>query len=472
MRKLRSYPGQIGLAIALREIGPIGRALFILDRPQDADLWRGVPGYPEDSDKSDDDSLALSNIVERDDAQTLPGRDRLTPSPAVYDATARAGVNIHQFYSLDLKGAPAAALADIFEFEGTRGIGEPTKYTIQFTHPRHDLSRGEFLNRIGAFTIQPPPRDRWNQPESARHVQGVVTAFALKATNRDESLYEIVLESRLALLRNTPKCRFFLDMTIPEIIEQILREHGFNKIFAAFKFQLHRTYRKRSFVMQWGEDDLAFITRLCRRSGIWFVCEEGKRCELVRFGDDYAHYRRDPARLTAAYRSYSGLETGAQESVSALEMRAKTLPTTYAVRTFSTEAAFSEPIEATSPIHEDGTTYGEAYTWGTPNLGEDEAKEEAQLRREAALAEQVEYHGVCDMLDLTAGSVLKLSNRELADARHGLLLVRSRVAQSALARSGGRSRARLDRARPMQRGASPASRALRSGSGTVAFRAA
>ena len=92
MRKLRSYPGQIGLAIALREIGPIGRALFILDRPQDADLWRGVPGYPEDSDKSDDDSLALSNIVERDDAQTLPGRDRLTPSPAVYDATARAGV--------------------------------------------------------------------------------------------------------------------------------------------------------------------------------------------------------------------------------------------------------------------------------------------------------------------------------------------------------------------------------------------
>lgn len=25
-----------------------------------------------------------------------------------------------------------------------------------------------------------------------------------------------------------------------------------------------------------------------------FVCEEGERCEPVRFGDDYAHYRRDP----------------------------------------------------------------------------------------------------------------------------------------------------------------------------------
>ncbi|WP_244134962.1 type VI secretion system Vgr family protein [Burkholderia sp. BCC0322] len=340
------------------------------------------------------------------------------------DATARAGVDIHQFYSLDIKGAPAAALADIYEFDGERGIGEPTKYTIRFTHPRHDLSRSEFLNRIGAFVIQPPPRDRWSQPESARRVQGVVTGFALKATNRDQSLYEIVLESRLALLRNAPKCRFFLDMSIPEIIEQILREHEFNKIFARFEFKLYRSYRKRSFVMQWGEDDLAFITRLCRRSGIWFVCEEGERCERVCFGDDYAHYRRDPEHLTVAYRPHGGLETGGIESVSALEMCAKTMPAAYAVRTFNTEAAESAPIEAVSPIRDDRGTYGEAYTWGTPGRSEDEAKEEAQLRREAALAGQVEYRGECDMLDLTPGSVLKLSNRQLPDAKHGLVVVR------------------------------------------------
>jgi type VI secretion system secreted protein VgrG len=348
----------------------------------------------------------------------------LTSSTANPDTPARAGINIHQFYSLDLKGMPVAALADVYEFDGARGIGEPTKYTIQFTHPRHDLSRTDFLNRIGAFVIQPPPRDRWSQPESARRIQGVVTGFALKATNRDQSLYEIVLESRLALLRNAPKCRFFLDKTIPEIIEQILREHEFNQIFARFEFQLHRTYRKRSFVMQWGEDDLAFITRLCRRAGIWFVCEEGKHCEQVRFGDDYAHYRRDPELLTVAYRPHSGLEGGGVESVSALEMHAKTLPATYIVRTFNTETVVSDPIEAASPIRDDRTTYGEAYTWGMPTQSEDEAKEEAELRREAALTGQVAYRGECDMLDLTPGSVLKLSNRTLSDAKHGLLVVR------------------------------------------------
>jgi type VI secretion system secreted protein VgrG len=349
---------------------------------------------------------------------------------AISDVPALAGVNVHQFYRLDLKGTAAATLADIYAFEGTRGIGEPTMYTIQFTHPRHDLSRSEFLNRIGAFVIQPPPRDRWSRPENPRRVQGVVTRFALKAANRDESRYEIVLESRLALLRNAPTCRFFLDMTIPEIIEKILRAHGFDQIFASFEFQLKRTYRKRSFVMQWGEDDLAFITRLCQRSGIWFVCEEGKRCEQVRFCDDYAHYWRDPDRLTVAYRPFSGLESGGIESVSKLEMCAKTLPMTYTVRTFSTESPVSEPVEAASTIREDRAAYGDAYVWGMPGVGEDEAQEEAQLRREAALASQIEYHGECDMLDLTAGCVMKLANRELAEAKHGLVVVRARCGAS------------------------------------------
>lgn len=361
--------------------------------------------------------------IARDIPITFDG-GALSTSTAISDTPARAGINIHPFYSLDIKGAPSAALADVYEFEGTRGIGEPTRYTIQFTHPRRDLSRSEFLMRMGAFVIQPPAQDRWSQPEAARRVQGVVTGFALKTTNRDQSLYEIVLESRLALLRNAPKCRFFLDASIPEIIERILREHDFNKIFADFEFTLNRAYRKRRFVMQWNEDDLAFVTRLCRRSGIWFVCDEGQRCERVCFRDDYAHYRRDPERLMVAYRPHSGLDPNGIESVSALEMRATTVPAAYAVRTFDTEAAISDPIEAVSPIHDDRTTYGEAYAWGTPSQNEDETKEEAQLRREVALAGQVEYRGECDMLDLTPGSVLKLSNRELPDAKHGLVVVR------------------------------------------------
>jgi type VI secretion system secreted protein VgrG len=80
-------------------------------------------------------------------------------------------------------------------------------------------------------------------------------------------------------------------------------------------------------------------------------------------------------------------------------------------------------VQAAKDIHADRTVYGESYVWGTPYLTDEEAVAEAQLRHEAALAAQVTFRGVCDLLDLTPGSVMKLSNRPLPDAKHGLLVV-------------------------------------------------
>ncbi|MGX6999639.1 type VI secretion system Vgr family protein [Caballeronia sp. KNU42] len=336
----------------------------------------------------------------------------------------------HWHYRLDMPQTRSADLADIIEFEGERAIGESSRYVIRFTHPQADLSHIDYLNRPATLVIQTP----FNlltmaAPEPERRVQGVLTFFSHLGSNRDESTYEVVLESRLSLLCNVPKCRFFLSQSFPEIIGQILGEHEFDRIRASFEFNLYRTYRKRDFVMQWNEDDLSFITRLCRRSGIWFVCEEGEHCENVRFGDDFTHYRRD-LRLEVPYREYSGLESSGAESVNSLKMTATTLPASYKVRTFSTENRLSEPIEAVSAIREDRTTYGEAYTWGTPDLNQSDAEEEALLRQEAALAAQVVYEGTCTVLDLAPGCILKLSNRELPDAKYGMLAVRVKCSAS------------------------------------------
>ncbi len=217
------------------------------------------------------------------------------------DPLARPGINVHQYYSLDIPSSGGAALANVYAFDGTRGMGEPTKYTIQFTHPQRDLSRTDFILKPASFVIQPPPATRWHTPEDARRVQGVITGFSLVASNHEQTMYEVTLESRLALLRNSPRTRFFLNESEPEVIERVLRENGFDKVLADYVFSLYRSYRKRLIITQWQEDDLAFITRLCRRIGIWFVCETGKHCETVRFGDDFTHYVHDRERLTVPY---------------------------------------------------------------------------------------------------------------------------------------------------------------------------
>ena len=94
------------------------------------------------------------------------------------DPVVRPGIDVHPFYRLDMPQTASAALADIFSFTGARGLCEATRYTIRFTHPRHDLARAEYLNQIAGFVIQPPPATRWSGPEAARRIPGVVTGFA------------------------------------------------------------------------------------------------------------------------------------------------------------------------------------------------------------------------------------------------------------------------------------------------------
>lgn len=96
-----------------------------------------------------------------------------------------------------------------------------------------------------------------------------------------------MLESRLALLRNTPKVRFFYDLTIPEVLMQVLKGNGFDHLHASVEFlNLYYTYRKRPIITQWEQDDLSFIDYLCRRAGMWYVCESTEHGEAIVFGDD------------------------------------------------------------------------------------------------------------------------------------------------------------------------------------------
>ncbi len=339
----------------------------------------------------------------------------------------------HQPYFLEMRSVPSSAIADVFSIEGEEAIGRESRYRIQFTHTSHDLSQREYLGKRGSLLIQPPRRLR---PEPPRHKYGVVTGFSKLSTSKNQSVYEVVLESRLALLRNTPKVRFFFDKSEPEIMQQLLQEHGFNKIWARVDMKLYRTYGKRRIVTQWQESDLAFLKRLCERTGIWFVCEEGEDCEVVRFGDDFTHYRRDAARDNRAFelpfRPEAGMDTQGSESVKSLEMHAVSIPAAYHVRSYNYRQA-PYPIEATEQIRakkDDTSTYGEASTASLAIETKEDAQREALLRREAAEAAQIEYRGTGDSLDATPGTVIAFSNHALADAKYGLLIVSMKCSAS------------------------------------------
>lgn len=81
-----------------------------------------------------------------------------------------------------------------------------------------------------------------------------------------------------------------------------------------FVFNLKSEYPAREQVMQYGEDDLTFVSRLLSEVGIWFrfATDARLKIEVIEFYDDQSGYERG---LTLPLRHPSGLFDGETEAV-------------------------------------------------------------------------------------------------------------------------------------------------------------
>ena len=60
-----------------------------------------------------------------------------------------------------------------------------------------------------------------------------------------------MLSSSLALLGYTRQCAVFQNQSVPEVVEQVLRQHGLEG--PDFEFRLERSYPARELITQWRE---------------------------------------------------------------------------------------------------------------------------------------------------------------------------------------------------------------------------
>ncbi len=147
---------------------------------------------------------------------------------------------------------------------------------------------------------------------SGRVVQGIITGFKHLKETADQTHFAVTLSSRLALLAHTRRCAVYQNVSVPELVEQILRAHGLEG--SDFEFKFDRTYPVRELITQWRETDLQFIQRILAEDGIWFRTGVNTTTGLdtVTFADSQLQYQFD---VHLPYREPSALHDGAVEAV-------------------------------------------------------------------------------------------------------------------------------------------------------------
>ncbi len=326
----------------------------------------------------------------------------------------------HSHHLLKVNGC--TSLPDVLCFEGHEALSEPFKYVIEFTCSDKGIMAQQMLMQDASLNLQAPVDQGFGikVQEQVRTIQGVVTAFERLSTSRDETRYSLTLQPRLALLSRSHQNRIYQDMSVPQIVEHILRtRHDMRG--QDFVFTLANEYPRREQVMQFGEDDLTFISRLLAEVGIWFRFTTDTRLniDVVEFYDDQRHYEQG---LTLPSVPPSGQHDSGIESVWGMETHHQVVEKSVFTRDYNYRNAPEDMSQSTDATRGDSTTYGEAYHWAdnylTPgSAGQRNPEPEsgafyARIRHERYLNRQTQLNGETSCATLFPGLELKVTGGE------------------------------------------------------------
>ena len=260
-------------------------------------------------------------------------------------------------YRLDIPSC--AASLDVEEFSGKEFMSELYHYDIIFTSSDQNISSAQLLTKLATLTMG---TGSLMGLTGLKVVHGVVTHFKRISGSRDQATYQIIIEPFLSLLRKQFRThRFFVNKSVPEVVAEVLQEHGLKGW--EYEFTLKADYPKREQINQYKENDLAFIERLLAEVGIFyfFTLQPDTQTEVVHFADKQSAWTFGKSLPLS---SPSGMSDSAADSVWGVNVRQNVVERSVTASDYNHREAqnvlTSVPADMTRGDG-DGVTYGEVY---------------------------------------------------------------------------------------------------------------
>jgi len=325
-----------------------------------------------------------------------------------------SGVGTLNRYRLDIPSCPSSL--DVEDFSGTEGISKIYRYDIIFTSTDRYPDAAWFLRKSATLIMETGLLESLTEQKK---VHGVITDFRRISGSEDQAQYRITLKPFISLLDKQFRThRFFVNKSVPEVVEQILTEHGLKGW--EYEFSLKRTYPKREQINQYQESDLRFIQRLLAEVGIFyfFTLHPDAQTEVIHFGDAQAALIFDK---TLPVNSPSGMSDSGTDSVWALNVEHRVVESRVITNDYNHREAqnilMSVPADMTRGEGYD-TSYGEVYHYRPRHTERgdkiDPAPETAnfwaRLDHERFLAEQTRITGKSTDASLLPAQVLTITD--------------------------------------------------------------
>jgi type VI secretion system secreted protein VgrG len=293
---------------------------------------------------------------------------------------------------------------EVVSFKGHEEVGELYSYEINLLSTNSDIDLDKILQTDVSLQIL----HRNNREDI--YIHGVLAYFEISDKINNYIHYKAHLVPKLWKLSMSPYSQIFLNKSIPDIIEDVLKQGKLTT--SDYEFSLQDSYDKREYVCQYDESRYDFVKRWMQRVGIYFYFQDGEDgCKML-ITDDKSRHQEFPNNDKMPYKQASGLQSYEEQTISNLIYRSNTNPKSVRMKNFHYEKP-SVNLDFNSNSSEQ--KYDEAYMYGNNIHSQSEVKKLTQINQQRYDSTKKELLCSSNIIYIKPGYIYKLSDYFKAD---------------------------------------------------------
>ena len=299
----------------------------------------------------------------------------------------------------------------VVRFRGSEGFSMCYEFEIDLVSKDAEVDLTTVLKNPVTFTIL---REDGDIP-----FNGILAQFEQLHEVDEHIFYRAVLVPKLWWLSLTHHNQVLLNKTVPEIIEEVLKDGGLTSL--DFEFKLQKDYPQWEYICQYRESHLSFVSRWMEREGMYYYFKQTPQGEKVIITDTkIAHTDMSEGR-TMYYSPTSGLDEPHREEVmKTFICRQKMLPRTLNLKDYNYMKPSME-ISGKADVSPDGR--GNVYMYGNHFRTAKEGDALAKIRAEELLCQERRFHGDSTIPYLRPGYLFDLEDHYRNDFNQKYLTV-------------------------------------------------
>ena len=293
------------------------------------------------------------------------------------------------------QGLPEDTFA-VVEFKGTEGLSRLYEFDITLASDDPEIDLKGVLQNPAILTIK--------GSDQYLPIHGILGQFEQLHEVKGRYFYRALLVPRLWQADLYRENQLFLDKTVPDIIEEILKQAGLTT--QDYELKLTRSYHQWEYICQYGETDFDFISRWMEREGIYFFFQQGEDNEKLIITDSSTAHEDIRGDSTIPFSPPSGI-VPEKEAIMAFICRQKRLPNKVILQDYN----YRKPsLDLKAEAEVDSSGRGDVYFYGEHFKTPEQGNELAKIRAEEIRCRENVFHGEGTAPNLCPGFFCELED--------------------------------------------------------------